>query len=346
MLTIDGSAGEGGGQILRTSLALACLTGKEIRIENIRAKRKKPGLRPQHLTAVKTLAKICNAKVKGAYIGSSMLTFKPGKIEDASLVANIGTAGSISLLLQQVLPVSLACNLKLRAFGGTDVSFAPTVNYTRKVTFYYLHKMGAELALDIVARGYFPKGNGCVLFTSKPSLPLKPIRLRTLGRLHAIECFAHCSGMATKVAKDAASIAKNTLKENLGSFEWVEHIEATPERKETVGLGIDLFAKYTNCILGANAVGIAGTRPETLARTASKNLMDEISMLAPVDSHCVDQLIPFMALAKGKSVIEGRLTKHAVTNIYITEKLLDVEFKVETNNERARINVDGVGFTI
>ena len=125
-----------------------------------------------------------------------------------------------------------------------------------------------------------------------------------------------------------------------------DSIEATPERKETVGLGIDLFAKYTNSILGANAVGVAGTRPETLAKTASKNLMNEISMLAPVDSHCVDQLIPFMALAKGKSIIDGKLTKHAVTNIYITEKLLDVEFKVETNNERARISIDGLGFTI
>ena len=346
MLTIDGSAGSGGGQIIRTSLALAALTGKEIRITNIRAKRPKPGLRPQHLTAVKTLAKVCNAKLKGAFVGSKELVFKPGKIEDASLVANIGTAGSISLLLQQILPASLACNLKLRVFGGTDVSFAPPINYIQKVTFHYLRKMHAELALNILARGYYPKGQGCVTFESKKCLPLKPIRFTSLGKLQKIECYAHCSGMPAKVAKDSALVAKKTLKESLGSFEWVEHIEATPERKQTIGFGVDLFAKYSNCVLGANSLGLAGSKPENIGANAAKALFDEISFLAPIDSHCIDQLIPFMALANGKSIIEGKLTKHAITNIMVTGKLLGAEFKVETSGQRARISVDGIAFTI
>lgn len=346
MITIDGSAGEGGGQIVRTSLALAALTEKEICITNIRAKRPKPGLRPQHLTAVKTLAKICNAELKGAFVGSRRLIFKPGKIEDASLVANIGTAGSISLLLQQVLPVSLACNLKLRAFGGTDVSFAPPINYMQKATFYYLKKMRAELSLSILSRGYYPKGQGCITFESKRSLPLKPIRLTPLGSLQKIECCAHCSGMPAKVAKDSALIAKNTLKELLGSFEWTEHIEASPERKQTVGFGIDLFAKYSNAVLGANSLGLAGSKPENIGKNAAKALFEEISFLAPVDSHCIDQLIPFIALAGGKSVIEGKLTKHTITNIMVTEKLLDVDFKVESKEQRARISVEGIAFTI
>ena len=346
MIEIDGSAGEGGGQIVRTSLALAALTGKDVRITNIRAKRPKPGLRPQHLAAVKTLAKICNAKLKGAFIGSKTLLFKPGKIENASLLANIGTAGSISLLLQQVLPVSLACNLKLRVFGGTDVSFAPSINYMQRVTFYFLRKMGAELKLNVLARGYYPKGNGCITFFSKPCLPLKPICLTTLGKLQKIECIAHCSGMPTKVAKDTASVAKNTLKQALGEFDWIQSIEASPERKETIGFGIDLFAKYANTILGANALGPSGSKPENIGRNAANSLLEEINFLAPLDSHCIDQLIPFMALASGKSIIEGKLTKHAITNISVTEKLLDVSFDVETRGERAKISVEGASFTI
>jgi len=346
MLEIDGSAGEGGGQIIRTSLALAALTGREIRIKNIRSKRPKPGLMPQHLTAIKTLARICNAKVKGAFLGSREILFKPGRIESVNLIAHIGTAGSITLMLQQVLPVALACNVKLRAFGGTDVSFAPTVNYLQKVTFWYLHKMGANFSLDIISRGYFPKGNGCVVFSSKPSLPLKPINLSAPGKLKALLCFSHCSGMPTKIAIDAAAIAKNLLKEKFGNFEWVEAIEATPERKETIGIGLDLFAKYTNCILGANSVGSAGTKPETVAIKASNALASEIQLIAPLDSHCVDQLIPFMALAQGKSTIEGKLTKHVLTNIEITEKLLGIRFEIEKNGERARISVEGIAFTV
>ena len=152
--------------------------------------------------------------------------------------------------------------------------------------------------------------------------------------------------MPAKVAKDSALVAKNTLKALLGSFEWVEHIEASPERKQTTGFGVDLFAKYSNCVLGANSLGLAGSKPERIGEKAAKALFDEISFLAPLDSHCIDQLIPFMALANGKSIIEGKLTKHAITNIMVTEKLLGAEFKVDTKEQRARISVEGIAFTI
>lgn len=345
MLVIDGSFGEGGGQILRTSLALAALLGKEVKIVNIRAKRRNPGLRPQHLTAVRTLAKICNAKLKGAFPGSKTLVFKPSRIEDSSLVANIGTAGSISLLFQQIIPIALACNLKLRAFGGTHVSFAPTIHYMQNVTLYFLRKFGAELNINLLSLGYYPKGNGCAVLSSKPSFPLEPIEITEAGKLHTIKCFACSSGMPAKVSRELAVHAKHELAENLGVFEYIDSVFSDPDRKETIGMSIDLFACYDKSIIGTNAIGISGSKPESIAKKASLALISEINSLAPIDSHCVDQLIVFMALAAGESRIIGKLTEHARTNIYVTEKILGVNFNVREKGQLAEISVKGIAFT-
>ncbi|MEM4662449.1 MAG: RNA 3'-terminal phosphate cyclase [Candidatus Diapherotrites archaeon] len=345
MEELDCSFGEGGGQIVRTALALAALTGKSIKLKNIRAKRPKPGLMPQHLTAVKTLASICGAELKGAYLGSENLTFIPKKIHSANLTANIGTAGSTSLLIQQVLPVSLAAYIKLRVLGGTDVNFAPSAKYLQKVTFSFLSKMGAKISLDIISRGYFPKGKGSVIFQSEPSFPLKPLNLTSRGELISIHCFSHCAGMPSKVAADMAKIAKKYLQDFVGDFEWQETIEAKSESKEIKGLGIDIFANYRNCVLGASYSAPQGTSADSVAKKAAFELVNEINSLAPFDSHMIDQIIPFLALAQGKSMVYGKMTDHTKTNIEITERLLSVKFDIKEDNGFALISVDGVSFT-
>lgn len=345
-MEIDGSQGEGGGQIIRTALSLAALTHTDVKLVNIRAGRKKPGLMPQHLTAIKALAKTCNANISGAKLHSTSIFFSPGKIENSNIIANIGTAGSVTLLAQQLLPVAIASNLRLRAFGGTDVSFAPTACYMQRVTLHYLKKMKANLSLKTLSRGYYPKGNGCIALSSEPSFPLKPLNCTGSGTLNSITCHSHCAGMPAKVAKDTALIAKHSLKEKLGSFEWIQFIEASPERKQTFGAGLDLFAKYTNSVIGSNSVSSFQIKPETLASAATQNLLNEINRMAALDSHCIDQIIPFMALADGKSTVTAKLTKHAKTNISITEKFLGVKFKITQENQISKISVKGRGFTI
>jgi len=225
VIEVDGSEGEGGGQIVRTALALAAVSNKAVGISNIRANRSKPGLRPQHLAAVETLASICGAELKGAKLGSAELGFKAGKIMPTSLKVNIGTAGSITLLISQVLPVSLLEETGLRVGGGTNVAFSPPIEFLQKALFPALHKMGARLELNTNRRGYFPKGNGLASFSSKPaSLPLKPINLTNLGRLEFVKAFSHCASLPKKVAENQASGAKYVL-QKLG----VEFVEARDE---------------------------------------------------------------------------------------------------------------------
>ena len=164
LLKIDGSYGEGGGQIIRTAVTLSSITGKAVEIENIRKNRDVPGLRPQHLAGIKILAKICNAKVDGLHIGSTMLRFFPSKISDAALKENVGTAGSIPLILQILIPaVSISKkNLKLSIVGGTDVAWSPTSNYTKFVLREVYSRIGINFSINIKKRGYYPKGDGFV----------------------------------------------------------------------------------------------------------------------------------------------------------------------------------------
>ena len=165
-IEIDANLGEAGGQVLRTALALSALLEKRVHIFNIRAGRKKPGLRPQHLTAVQALATICNAELEKAELNSSELFFSPKKISPQKLNINIGTAGSTSLLLQQLLPVALKTKLDLRIIGGTDVAFAPSIFYLKNILSPKLHSMGARFNLDLLSHGYFPRGKGRTCFKS------------------------------------------------------------------------------------------------------------------------------------------------------------------------------------
>ena len=170
-LKINGGYGEGGGQIIRSAIALSCITKQPIHLENIRKNRKVPGLRPQHLTAIKILQKISKAKVIGAEIGSTELMFTPNNIESIELVEDIGTAGSISLILQVLIPVVSIAKKKLNLTikGGTDVPWSPTIDYTQHVLQNAYSRMGIEFSLDVIKRGYYPKGGGEINLHIKPS---------------------------------------------------------------------------------------------------------------------------------------------------------------------------------
>ena len=170
-LKIDGGHGEGGGQIIRSAIVLSCITKQSIHLENIRKNRKIQGLRPQHLTAIKILQKVANAKVIGAEIGSTELKFIPGNIENLELVEDVGTAGSISLILQVLIPVVAIAQKKLNLTikGGTDVLWSPSIDYTKHVLRSAYSRMGIEFSVELSKRGYYPKGGGKINLRVYPS---------------------------------------------------------------------------------------------------------------------------------------------------------------------------------
>jgi len=343
---IDGGMLEAGGQVIRTSLALSALTGKPLLIRNIRSSRPKAGLRPQHLAAAKAIASMCSAELKNAAIGSSQIFFKPSAVSETNLGVNIGSAGSISLLLSQVLPVSLLKETKLRVIGGTNVPFSPPMEFLQKSLFPVLHRMGARLEANVSSLGYFPKGNGAVSFSSRPArLPLKPVSLLEFGELEFVRAFSHCASLPKRVAENQAIAAKHALADLNVEFE--EKI-ACRDNAATVGSGITLFAcTSTGAVLSGSALGSKGLPAEEVGKEAAKNLLKELNAGQACDSHLADQLIPFMALAGGKSEIcSSCLTSHCVTNIAVVEKFLPVHFSVQgSQGEPARISVEGACFS-
>ncbi len=347
VIELSGAYGSGGGQILRTALGLSALLQKPISVDKIRYNRPVPGLQAQHLTAITTLRQICNAQTEGAKLLSQVVKFSPQAAHAAQLHINIGTAGSVTLLLQSIILPALLHEIKLRIAGGTDVAWAPSANYMQSVLLPTLSKMNAKFDLELNARGYYPKGLGSASFSSKPAkLPLKPVSLIHLGNLERIRIISHCANLPKEVALNQLKSARKTIADALGETDFEETIECR-EKSETTGSGIDLFAYFSSgAVIGANALGEKGKPAEKVGREAAEKLIAELNAKKPCDSHLADQLIPFMALAQGYSTIETTsLSEHTQTNIFVVEKFLPVKFEVSGKlNGPAEISVMGAGF--
>ena len=326
MLEIDGSVGEGGGQIIRTATALAAITGKEVEITNIRANRPKPGLSAQHLSAVKAVERLARCKTEGLELRSTRLQISPGTLKGFEGEIDIGTAGSITLLLQCFIPVALFADseTKVRITGGTDVNWSPPIDFYTNVYLKALHEMGCEVHIDLKRRGYYPKGDGLVDVSVTPTRHLKGIVLQKREEAGVINGVSHSCGLPAHVAERQAKAAEKTLKEAGYDSELKTGIEK--EGKRTTGSGITLWCGYKS----GSALGERGKRAEIVGEEAARNIITELESDAMVDAHLADQLVPYIALSKGKSELKVReMTKHLETNMYITQKFLDVVFKVE-----------------
>jgi len=353
LIEIDGSVLEGGGQILRTTLALSALTGKPVRIYNIRAKRSNPGLQPQHLTSVKAVAELCNAKVEGAYKGSRELIFTPGKLRAGKFRFDIGTAGSISLVIQAILPVLVfapgKCEVEIT--GGTDVHWSPPIDYVRYVLLPTLALMGVKAEVQVFRRGHYPRGGGHVKITVTPVDKLKPIDFVEFGRLVEIRGRSHCVKLPAHVAERQARAAKEYLKKHGIDVPIEIELETYPPDRDPhlgPGSGIVLYAKSDRGLLiGADAIGEKGKPAEEVGREAAEKLIQELTPGRAFDSHMGDMLIPYIALAEGRSRIGvSKITLHTVTNMYIVEKILGVKFRVEGEEGKPGIiEVEGIGYT-
>ncbi len=348
MIEVDGSFGEGGGQILRTTLALAAVMGKEVRIYNIRAGRSEPGLRPQHLTAVRAIAEICSASLKGSEVGSTEFVFRPGTRKTGRFGFNVGTAGSITLVLQTLMPVFplLPGRVELEISGGTDVKWSPPVDYVRLVTLPILARMGYQGSLDVVRRGHYPKGGGKARFEAVPSTILNPITELERGEVTKVIGVSHSVGLPRHVAeRQAAAAARMILGKGLPSAQITLDISES-ESGLGPGSGIVLCALTSRGgVLGADSLGERGKPAEEVGSTAGKMLVEELDSNGFLDSHMGDMIIPYIALAEGISeIFITHVTEHTLTNVKVAEQVAGVHFDSVGEIGRAgRLRVKGLG---
>jgi RNA 3'-phosphate cyclase len=341
MIEIDGSQKSGSGTILRLSIALSAITGQPLHITNIRQNRPKPGLKPQHLEAVLTAGKLCNAKIQGASLGSRELCFTPQEIKGGNVEAIIETAGSIPMLFLATLPICLFAQTPVRvhvAKGGTDTLHAPTINYLRSVFLPAVKRMGVEAEISVQKYGYYPKGMGEATMTVKPNRNLKPLELEIFGRLEEIKGISVCTFLADrKVAERQANEAKDYLLQNSYKSEiQIVNDQSNPMQK---GSSIVLWAQTEiGVFIGADSIGELRKKAESVGREAAQKLLAELSVQPTVDVFLADMLIPYIALVQGKSSFLTRtLSQHIESNVWLMEKILNIKFTIKKEEKIYRI---------
>jgi RNA 3'-terminal phosphate cyclase (ATP) len=340
-IQIDGRYGEGGGQILRTALTLSAIFKVPVHIDHIRGNRKKPGLRPQHLIALNSLATITGANVKDAKIDSNELLFEPGEIRGGNYSFHIGTAGSTSLVLHTTIPVLLFGKTPshVQITGGTHVPWSPSFHYLKVVFLPTLKKMGAEVSLEIDKWGWYPKGGGKIKASIKNTRGLKAVHLSNRGKLVNLHILSAVSNLPLSIAKRQKDQALKRI-ENLGLKPDIS-IENAPSPGH--GTVLFLVAQFENSIGGFTSLGKRGKRAEEVADDACNEFMKFFDSRGVIDTHLADQLVLYMALAKGRSVlITESITQHLLTNIWVLEQFLPVKFDID--EETGKIWVDGIGF--
>ncbi|AFK22992.1 RNA 3'-terminal phosphate cyclase [Pyrococcus sp. ST04] len=326
MITIDGSYGEGGGQILRTAVALSAITKEPVRIINIRANRPNPGLRPQHLNGILALKELANADVRGAHVGSKELIFIPREIEAKKIIVNIGTAGSITLVLQALLPAMVFANgrVDFKITGGTDVSWSPPVDYLANVTLFALRKIGIRAEIVLKRRGHYPKGGGLVEGYTEPWREKNSLIANEYSKVLKIGGISHATNLPAHVAERQARAAREEL----------QHLNVPIEIKTEVsksigpGSGIVVWAE-TDCLrIGGDALGKKGKPAEIVGKEAAQELLEQLKTRACVDKFLGDQLIPFLAFSGGEFKV-AEITNHLITNVWVVENFLGKIFDVD-----------------
>jgi RNA 3'-terminal phosphate cyclase (ATP) len=335
---------EGGGQILRTSIALAALLKKNIYIYNIRGGRKPNGLKAQHITGIKAVVALSNATITELSIGTREFLFKPGKVKGGRFNFSIGTAGSIPLVLQAIMPAAAfsTTGVELRICGGTDVKWSPTIDYLKFVTLPILSKMGYKGDIIIKKRGHFPKGGGEIIMIIDPIKKLKAIHLTNRGKILKIRGKSHCVNLPRHVAERQANTAQEYLKQ--AGFNQIE-IEIDKEHTSSLGpgSGITLYALSSEgCIIGSDALGERAKPSEVVGEEAAQKLLTELQLKPCLDNHMGDMIIPYMGIADGESKITTQSTLHTLTNVYISEQITGVKFKTENLNKSNVISVKGI----
>lgn len=323
MIEIDGSYLEGGGQILRTSLSLSAILGKPFQISNIRANRPKKGLMPQHLAGVNAIMEITDANVDGNTIGSTSLTFSPGKINSGNYRFNIGTAGSTTLMCQTILPVLLFGNNPSRIMltGGTHVIKSPTFEYFSQCLLKNLEKMGIKASACIYNPGFYPQGSGRMSVSISPARP-KPYNFIERGNF--VSSFAHI--ISANLPAHIADREEKQITEEIGS--GIQILKSNYPKNPSTGNAVTIIHEYSGYTIASDCLGEVGKPAEKVARDAMQSLENEV-FGGGLDHNMVDQVLIYIALAGGGSLRYGSLSAHARTNIYTIERFMGKIFEID-----------------
>ncbi len=341
MILIDGAFGEGGGQILRYSAALAAATGKTVRVVNIRANRPNPGLRPQHLSSLKILQMIFGGFIEGLRIGSTEVVIKLDGPKPGRLTYDIGTAGSISLVMQSLVPALVLADSEseITLIGGTDVKWSPTIDYMRYVYTSIIKKFGPTIHIDVLKRGYYPAGGGKVRLRVAPSGMLDNVKLLDRGELDELLIRSVVSRLPQHIIHRQADAALKTVsRAGLGDLEDIIRVEkehVPPDKAGGPGTSTLVVARHSGGLYcGGDSIGERGKPAEKVGEEAAKRFLKWLESGAVLDRYIGDMIIPFMALAEGGGAYTvSEFTKHMESALYVVEKLLGVEYTVEEVGE-------------
>jgi RNA 3'-terminal phosphate cyclase (ATP) len=338
VLQIDGSYGEGGGQIVRTAVALSVLTKQPIEITNIRAGRPITGLRPQHYTALSCIRSICDAEVEGLSVHSTNLRFKPHDVKPGTYTFDVGTAGSMTLVFQACLLSAFHASAPLTIVlrGGTDVRWAPSWDYFAHVFLPLISKIGIKTEVRLLKRGYYPTGGGEASVTIHPVEKLNSFTAQDPQFFTEISGIIHRANLpdhvSTRMKHAAIKIAmKQKLRTNI-------QIESAPS--SSTGTGITLWSTSEQTILGSTVLGEKSLSAETVGETAANHLIQEIKSGVTLDCYAIDQILPYLVLApKESSCLIRDISNHTQTNMWLIKQFFSVDFEVIPQQDAHQIVV-------
>jgi RNA 3'-terminal phosphate cyclase (ATP) len=338
VILIDGSYGEGGGQIVRTAVALSVLTKQPIEINHIRAQRPIPGLRPQHYTALSCIKALCDAEVEGLSVNSTNLKFTPHNIKSGNYTFDIGTAGSMTLVLQACLlsACHITAPLTIQLQGGTDVRWAPSWDYFAHVFLPLVSKMGIRSEAQLIKRGYYPTGGGETILHIHPPQTLLPFHADEPQNFSAIQGIIHSANLPDHIGIRMKHAAVKTAMKH--SLRLTLQIESAPSSSS--GTGITVWSTGEQTILGSTILGEKGISAEAVGESAVDQLIQEMKSGATVDRYAIDQLLPYFVIApRGSACLVRDLSNHMKTNMWLIKHFFNIDFEVTPQQTIYRIGV-------
>lgn len=342
MIEIDGSYGEGGGQLLRMAVALAALSHTPVTVTKIRAGRPNPGLAPQHVTAVRAVAELASAEVEGLDLGSSRIAFRPGDLVGGEHTFEVGTAGSVALVLQACLPVAFAAKASthLRVVGGTDVKWAPPLDYFARIFLPWVRRLGGEADLLSHRRGYYPRGGGEVEIAVQPTPSWSSVTLTDPGAVERVRGIAHVSNLPEDIPKRMKAAALRRVH----GVQDAKIEERVYPSEDAVGQGgaVVLWAEREHTLVGADALAERGKTSERVGEEAAENLEAEIVSGATVDVHASDQIVAYLALAdRPSSFLVREVSGHLRAMAWLIPQFLGRAVEFQSIGELTRVKVSG-----
>ncbi|MDE1854088.1 MAG: RNA 3'-terminal phosphate cyclase [Thaumarchaeota archaeon] len=336
---VDGSQGEGGGQILRTAVAFSAIKRVPVRVVKIRAGREVPGLKRQHLSALLTLARIFGGELSGAEEGSSAVSFVPGKPRLQELAIDMGTAASITLVLQAVVPaVSLSgSKLSLGLTGGTDVPWSPTFDYFQRVVREGYRSMGIKVDVTSSRRGYYPRGGGRVTASIEPCESVLPLDMTSRSEVTGVRLLSRCAKLPRGVAERQMASASEIISR---SGMHIEAADVSEEQADSPGSSILAYSVGAHALLGSDAIGAKGKPAEEVGREAASRFVAMARSGGCLDSNLADMLVPLLALAPGPSRVRvPEVTPHLQSGLHLAEQFVQFEWSVESEGGSALVTL-------